>query len=262
MAWRQEGSEKVYTPGEIAARLKAELPHWYYEDGWICRKYKTSGWKAKGVSDKDFALARKIEEVIAWQPGKDPDSPREGTPDEPRLKYLKYDDRAPAASRTIAPAPSARHEAWGVHCRDARHRPFRVGSEAASLSRLPRCVLGRRDRGVREARPPGMRLLAVALQTDTDVGFPTNSCAPGNAPGCGICPPLRAIHVRRRAARVDAGAAAIESRKHSMSTPLRTAPPLSHSATHCCNAGTNCSLVRRQRHGSEHAMKQRHATAI
>ncbi|MDI3258741.1 MAG: 4a-hydroxytetrahydrobiopterin dehydratase [Sinobacteraceae bacterium] len=128
MAWRERKEEKVYTPEEIEARLKAELPHWYYEDGWIRRKYKTSGWKAtlmvvnaighlaeaafhhpdltvsyafvivklvnhaaKGVTDKDFALARKIEEVVGWQPGKDPDSPLEGTPDDPRFKYIKYD---------------------------------------------------------------------------------------------------------------------------------------------------------------------------
>lgn len=128
MAWRERKEEKVYTPEEIEARLKAELPHWYYEDGWIRRKYKTSGWKAtlmvvnaighlaeaafhhpdltvsyafvivklvnhaaKGVTDKDFALARKIEEVIGWQPGQDQDSPLEGTPDDPRFKYIKYD---------------------------------------------------------------------------------------------------------------------------------------------------------------------------
>ncbi len=130
MAMRQQaGPERVYTAEEIDARLKAELPHWYFEDGWIRRKYKTAGWKstlmvvntvghlaeaafhhpdltvsyafvivkltnhaAKGVTDKDFALARKIEDVIGWQPGKDPDSPLEGTPDDPRFKYLKYED--------------------------------------------------------------------------------------------------------------------------------------------------------------------------
>lgn len=129
MTWKQQGTDCVYTPEEIELRLKAELPRWYFEDGWIRRKYRTSGWKstlmvvntvghlaeaafhhpdlavsyafvivkltnhaAKGVTDKDFALARKIEEVIGWQPGKDIDSPLEGTPDDPRFKYLKYDD--------------------------------------------------------------------------------------------------------------------------------------------------------------------------
>lgn len=127
--WRKKVADEVYTPAEITERLAAELPHWTYEDGWIRRKYKTSGWKAtlmvvnavghlaeaawhhpdlvvsyafvtvkltnhaaKGVTDKDFALARKIEDVVQWQPAKDEGSPLEGTPnDDPRFKYLKYD---------------------------------------------------------------------------------------------------------------------------------------------------------------------------
>jgi 4a-hydroxytetrahydrobiopterin dehydratase len=121
--------EHVYTELEIQEKLQAELPHWHYEDGWIRRKYKSSGWKstlmvvntvghlaeaawhhpdltvsyafvivklvthsAKGVTDKDFALARKIEEVIQWQPAKE-GSVLEGTPnDDVRFKYLKYDE--------------------------------------------------------------------------------------------------------------------------------------------------------------------------
>jgi len=34
---------KVYSETEIAERLAQELPHWYYENGWIRRKIKTSG---------------------------------------------------------------------------------------------------------------------------------------------------------------------------------------------------------------------------
>lgn len=121
-------SEHAYSEEEIRARLAAELPHWYLEDGWIRRRYRTSGWKAtlmvvnavghlaeaawhhpdltvsyafvivklvthsaKGVTDKDFALARKIEEVIQWQPALE-GSALEGTPnDDARFKYLKYD---------------------------------------------------------------------------------------------------------------------------------------------------------------------------
>lgn len=121
-------SEKTYAETEINIRLTAELPHWVYERGWIRRQYKTSGWKAtlmvvntvghlaeaawhhpdlavtyacvtvklvthsaKGITDKDFELARKIEEVIAWQPGKEGGA-LEGTPNEnPRFKYIKYD---------------------------------------------------------------------------------------------------------------------------------------------------------------------------
>ena len=126
--WRQRGVDEVYSPDEIAARLQAELPTWTFEDGWIRRKYKTSGWKAtlmvvntvghlaeaawhhpdltvsyafvnvkltthsaKGITNKDFALARKIEDVVMWQPGREEGAALEGTPDDPRFKYLKYD---------------------------------------------------------------------------------------------------------------------------------------------------------------------------
>lgn len=119
-------NERVYSQEEIEQRLAEELPHWYFEDGWIRRKYRTSGWKAtlmvintvghlaeaawhhpdiaasyafvivklvthsaKGVTDKDFALARQIEAVVQWRPAAD--SVLEGTPDDPRFKYLKYD---------------------------------------------------------------------------------------------------------------------------------------------------------------------------
>ncbi len=37
--------ERVYSAEEITERLKRELPHWYLEDGWIRRRYKTSSWK-------------------------------------------------------------------------------------------------------------------------------------------------------------------------------------------------------------------------
>jgi 4a-hydroxytetrahydrobiopterin dehydratase len=126
--WRKKAKDEVYGDEEIAARLAVELPQWTYENGWIRRKYKTSGWKgtlmvvnavghlaeaawhhpdltvsyafvivklvnhaAKGVTDKDFELAKKIEEVLMWQPGKQEGSALEGTPDDPRFKYMKYD---------------------------------------------------------------------------------------------------------------------------------------------------------------------------
>ena len=44
--WRKKEQDETYTPEEIEARLKEELPNWNYENGWIRRKYKTSGWKA------------------------------------------------------------------------------------------------------------------------------------------------------------------------------------------------------------------------
>jgi len=123
-----ETTEKAYSEDEVKQRLATKLPHWYYEDGWIRRKFKTGGWKgtlmvvntvghlaeaawhhpdltvsyafvivklvthsAKGISDKDFELAKKIEEVVQWQPGKDGRA-LEGTPnDDQRFKYIKYD---------------------------------------------------------------------------------------------------------------------------------------------------------------------------
>jgi len=128
MGWRERKNEEVYSEAEVEERLKEQLPAWTQQDGWLRRKYKTSGWKgtlmvvntighlaeaawhhpdmtvsyafvnvklmnhaAKGITDKDFALARKIEEVVMWQPGKEEGSPLEGTPDDPRFKYIKYD---------------------------------------------------------------------------------------------------------------------------------------------------------------------------
>jgi 4a-hydroxytetrahydrobiopterin dehydratase len=119
---------RVYSDQEVTQRLAAELPGWRLEDGWLRRRYKTYGWKgtlmvinavghlaeaawhhpdlaasyafvivklkthvANGITDKDFALARKIEDVVQWQPGKE-GGPFEGTPNEdPRFQYLKYE---------------------------------------------------------------------------------------------------------------------------------------------------------------------------
>jgi 4a-hydroxytetrahydrobiopterin dehydratase len=120
-------NEKVYSLEEIKKYLESKLPKWYFENGWIRRKYKTSGWKgtlmvintighlseaawhhpdlsasyafvivklqnhaAKGITDKDFLLAEKIESVINWNPALE-DNALDGTPDDPRFKYIKYD---------------------------------------------------------------------------------------------------------------------------------------------------------------------------
>lgn len=128
MGWREKKSEKVYTDDEVTAHLAVVLPKWTLKDGWIRRTYKTSGWKgtlmvvntvghlaeaawhhpdlnvsyafvtvklqnhaAKGITDKDFELAQKIEEVVLWQPALDAESALEGTPEDPRFKYMKYD---------------------------------------------------------------------------------------------------------------------------------------------------------------------------
>ena len=127
--WRNNDKDSTYTDAEIEERLQQELPQWYLEKGWIRRKYKTSGWKgtlmvintvghlaevafhhpdltasyafvivklcthsAKGVTAKDFELAKKIEEVVMWQPSLETDGALEGTPDDPRFKYLNYDN--------------------------------------------------------------------------------------------------------------------------------------------------------------------------
>jgi 4a-hydroxytetrahydrobiopterin dehydratase len=124
----ERSKERVYSDAEVEEKLKKELPHWTLERGWIRRKYRTNSWKgtlmvintighlaetawhhpditasyawvevrltnhaAKGITDKDFALAKRFDEVIQWQPGKD-GGPFEGTPSDPRFAYIKYDD--------------------------------------------------------------------------------------------------------------------------------------------------------------------------
>ena len=120
--------EKPMPEAEVAAWLAANLPKWRLEDGWIKRTYKTSSWKgtlmvvnavghlaeaawhhpdlvvsyafvivklcthsAKGVTERDFALASRIEALIQWQPGRE-GGVLEGTPnDDQRFRYIKYD---------------------------------------------------------------------------------------------------------------------------------------------------------------------------
>lgn len=123
----EKRAEKTYTDEEVRERLKRELPHWTCSDGHILRRYETSGWKAtlmvvnaighlaeaawhhpdlrvawawvevalkthsaNGITDKDFALAGKIEEVVMWQPGREGGA-LEGTPTDPKYAYMKYE---------------------------------------------------------------------------------------------------------------------------------------------------------------------------
>jgi 4a-hydroxytetrahydrobiopterin dehydratase len=110
--------DPVYAEADIPAKLtELGLKGWYLEKGWLRRKYSTGGWpltlmavnaigylceaayhhadlevtwgklwvklqthSAGGITDKDFALARKIEEVVLWKPP--PGGPLEGPPDQ------------------------------------------------------------------------------------------------------------------------------------------------------------------------------------
>jgi 4a-hydroxytetrahydrobiopterin dehydratase len=106
--------ETPFDETQIAEQLNT-LPGWYFEDGWIRRVYKTDGWpttlmlvttigylaeaayhhpdlavtwgkitvklsthSAGGITAKDFALAKKIEEVALWRP--EAGGALEGTP--------------------------------------------------------------------------------------------------------------------------------------------------------------------------------------
>jgi 4a-hydroxytetrahydrobiopterin dehydratase len=120
--------ETAMAPADVEAWLKTNLPSWRLEDGWIKRTYKTASWKgtlmvintvghlaeaawhhpditasyawvevrlvthsAKGITAKDLELAKKIEEVVGWQPGKEGRG-LEGTPEsDMRFAYIKYD---------------------------------------------------------------------------------------------------------------------------------------------------------------------------
>jgi 4a-hydroxytetrahydrobiopterin dehydratase len=112
----EKNKDKVYAEAEIPGLLQQKgLGDWYLEDGWIRRKFTTDGWpttlmlvnsigylceaayhhadltvtwgklwvklqthSAGGITDKDFALARKIDEVALWRP--EAGSALEGTP--------------------------------------------------------------------------------------------------------------------------------------------------------------------------------------
>jgi 4a-hydroxytetrahydrobiopterin dehydratase len=104
----------TYSEEEINRKLQ-ELPGWYLEDGWIRRQYKTDGWPTtlmlvnqigfvaeaayhhpdltvtwakvgvklkthseNGITDRDFELARRLEETVLWRPAES--AGLEGTP--------------------------------------------------------------------------------------------------------------------------------------------------------------------------------------
>jgi 4a-hydroxytetrahydrobiopterin dehydratase len=138
------GVERPIAPAAVRERLARELPHWTLEDGALRRRLRTSGWKAtlmvvnvvghlaeaawhhpdlavsyalvtvtlvthsaNGITEKDFALARRIEEVVNWQPGRAPDAVLDGTPDDPRFRYIEYDPPGPHDPPLAAPNDAA-----------------------------------------------------------------------------------------------------------------------------------------------------------
>ena len=107
-------TETALTEAQIRERL-SQLPGWTYEQGMIRRSFKTDGWpttlmlvnalgffaeaadhhpdlkvswgsvevafsthSAGGITDKDFELARLVEQTALWRPG--PGSNLRGTP--------------------------------------------------------------------------------------------------------------------------------------------------------------------------------------
>ena len=101
----ERSAEKTYGDRDVRQRLEADLPQWELDGNCIRRRYTTTSWKstlmvvnavghlaevawhhpditasyssvevrlrnhaADGITDKDFELARKIEEVVDWQP--------------------------------------------------------------------------------------------------------------------------------------------------------------------------------------------------
>jgi len=96
--------DRTYSAAEAKEHL-ARLPGWSIADGWLTRRFATDGWgttlmlvnaigfaaeaadhhpdlavawssvtvklsthSAKGITDKDFELARRIDEVALWRP--------------------------------------------------------------------------------------------------------------------------------------------------------------------------------------------------
>jgi 4a-hydroxytetrahydrobiopterin dehydratase len=120
--------EAAMPEAAVTAWLTKNLAEWRLEDGWVRRTYKTNSWKgtlmvvntvghlaeaawhhpditmsyawvevrlmthsAKGITMKDLELARKIEDVVHWQPASNPASALDGTPaTDLRFAYIKY----------------------------------------------------------------------------------------------------------------------------------------------------------------------------
>ncbi len=116
----------VYNENEIREKISNQFQNWEYDGKWIRKTFKTHSWKGtlmaintighlaeaawhhpdlvasyafvevklmthdkKGITNLDFELAKKIDEVVLWNPGSE-NSSLEGTPKDPRFAYLKY----------------------------------------------------------------------------------------------------------------------------------------------------------------------------
>lgn len=121
-------AQRTFAKPEVEDRLAQTLPHWRFEDGHLVRTYRTENWKgallvvntvghlaeaawhhpdlavsyasvtvrlqshdARGITERDFELAARIEAVVHWRPGRSAGA-LEGTPDDPRYRYVLYDD--------------------------------------------------------------------------------------------------------------------------------------------------------------------------
>ncbi|MCB1874617.1 MAG: 4a-hydroxytetrahydrobiopterin dehydratase [Chromatiales bacterium] len=119
--------ERRYTSTEAQARLTGELAAWSVVEGHLSRDYRVNGFKsalllanaighlaelawhhpdlvvryggltvrlrthsADAITEKDFALARRIEEWVGWRPTQ-AQGPLDGTPSDPRFAYLAHD---------------------------------------------------------------------------------------------------------------------------------------------------------------------------
>ena len=117
---------KVYDEHQAVERLKRELPAWSIEDGHLCRRYSTNGWRASmllangiahlaelawhhpdlaiswggievrlrthdaaAITDKDFELASMIERTAVWAPGEI--SALDGSPGAGQWRYVNHD---------------------------------------------------------------------------------------------------------------------------------------------------------------------------
>lgn len=120
--------KRVLDAGEVDARLAGELPGWTRDGDAIRRTFRTAGWKASlivttaighlaeaawhhpdltvtwgevgvtltshdagGITERDLAMAKRIDDVVDWRPGEE-DGPFSGTPDDPRFAYLPPDE--------------------------------------------------------------------------------------------------------------------------------------------------------------------------